>query len=186
MRLVFKRGGGGFYAVGWRTSQAGREGILWGCTCCISAPLPLCCTQCLGQTTCNWGTVHTYLTRINSSTIIIIVMRTSLSSSSILSSSVGSNRISLNNVLWLFFMTARSTFHYSHHIYTCQPAMLPLFWCLDTGRLRVSDVSSFRSRHVACTGCPRNCYVSSNLILLITHSVFLYPYKPAYYTRQIV
>ena len=72
-------------------------------------------------------------------------------------------------------MAVLSTFHYSLHIYTCQPAMLPLFWCLDTGRLRVSDVSSFRSRHVACTGCPRNGHFSSNLILLISNSVFLYP-----------
>ena len=103
MRLVLKRGGGwwGFYALGWRTSQAGRGGILLGCTCCISAPLPLCCTQCHGQTTCNWGTAHTYLTRLP--TIIIIVTITSLSSSSISSSSVWSNRISLNNVLWLLF-----------------------------------------------------------------------------------
>ena len=182
MRLVLKRGGEGGGGVGWRTSQAGREGILWGCTCCISAPLPLCCTRCLGQTTCNWATAHTYLTRINSSTIVIIVMRTFLSSSSLSSSSVWSNKISSNNVLWLFFQL----FIIGHHIYTCQPAMLPLFWCLDTGRLRVSDVSSFRSRHVACTGCPRNGHFSSNLILLISHSVFLYPYKHAYYTRQIV
>ena len=98
-------------------------------------------------------------------------------------------------------MTVLSTFHNSHHIYTFQPAMLPLFWCLDTGRLRVSDVSSFRSRHVACTGCPRNGHFLSDLILLISNSncshiftnlhimackVFKHLsslYKPAYYTR---
>ena len=87
-----------------------------------------------------------------------------------------------HNVLWLFFQL----FIIGHHIYTCQPTMPPLFWCLDTGRLRVSDVSSFRSRHVACTGCPRNGDFSSNLILLISNSVFLYPYKPACYGLQSV